>query len=234
MTTSAAAATFTPFSLAATGLLADVPAAPDAGAPFSTRVFGVHNDALKLEADATHFGMVTAGGAILHDQQDRFRLRAGMFFVAVGQSTLAAPGGAGLVISVAGYRGLRQVGGPVEATGRLRYIDGCSDTLLVCPPRLGEPCLNHLHIPPGTAQSRHTHPSERIGVILRGRGECRTPDGVFPLMPGMGWRIPTGCLHSFFTPDDASLDVLAWHPDSDFGPTDDDHPMKNKTLLGAP
>jgi len=46
----------------------------------------------------------------------------------------------------------------------------------------------------------------------------------------MGWRIPAGCLHSFFTTD-SSLDVIAWHPDSDFGPTHDDHPMVNLTLV---
>jgi quercetin dioxygenase-like cupin family protein len=155
-----------------------------------------------------------------------------MFFVVPGEGRVE--GGAGMVISRLGYQGLFQVGGPVEATGRLRYIDGCSDTLLVCPPVLGEPCLNHLHMPPGTDQTAHTHPSERIGVIVRGTGECRTPGGTFALRPGMGWRIPTGCLHSFFTRG-APLDVLAWHPDSDFGPTHDHHPMVNRTLVeGVP
>ena len=222
--------TFTPLIIES-GLLLDL-----SGDAFPTRVCGWNDDELDLPDGATHFGMVTEGGAILHDRQDRFRLRAGMFFVIAGACRVAAPGGKGLVVSRLGYAGLRQVGGPIEKTGRLRYIDGCTDTLLVCPPRLGEPCLNHLHIPPGTVQSAHTHPSERIGVILRGRGECRTGgDGrVWPLSPGMGWRIPTGCLHSFFTPDDASLDVIAWHPDSDFGPTDDDHPMKNRTFLTTP
>jgi len=46
----------------------------------------------------------------------------------------------------------------------------------------------------------------------------------------MAWRIPSGCLHSFFTFDE-SMDVLAWHPDSDFGPTDENHPMKNRTYI---
>jgi hypothetical protein len=194
-------------------------------------VHGFHDDNLSLPSGATHYGMLTEGGAILHDRQDRFRLRMGMFFVAVGRCEIAAPGGRGLVISRLGYKGLRQVGGPLETKGRLRYIDGCTDTLLVCPPLLGEPCLNHLHIPPHTAQSAHTHPSERIGVILRGSGECRTGDGnVYPLAPGMGWRIPKGALHSFFTTDE-SLDVIAWHPDSDFGPTDGNHPMLNRTYL---
>lgn len=225
---STSSALFVPLQLE-TGLLADL-----SGDEFPTTVWGFNDDALDLSPDATHYGMITEGGAILHDREDRFRLRAGMFFVAVGRCHLVAPGGRGLVISRLGYAGLRQVGGPVEEQGRLRYIDGCTDTLLVCPPRLGEPCLNHLHIPPGTAQSAHTHPSERIGVILRGAGECRTGDGqVWPLSPGMGWRIPTGSLHSFHTGDE-SLDVIAWHPDSDFGPTDADHPMLNRTFLASP
>lgn len=215
---------FVPLTIA-TGLLCDL--TEDA---FPTRVYGLSDDELTLEPDATHYGMLVSGGAILHDRLDRYRLRAGMFFTWPGKATLRGPGCTALIISRLGYLGLRQVGGPIEITGRLRYIDGCTDTLLVCPPVLGEPCLNHLHIPPQTAQSQHTHPSERIGVILRGRGECRTPSGVYPLSPGMGWRIPTGSLHSFYTTDEP-LDVIAWHPDSDFGPTNEFHPMINRTIL---
>lgn len=225
--TTTAAAAFTPLILQH-GPLLDL--ASDLVRP--ARVLGWSDGNLELAAGATHFGMVTSGGAILHNKADRFRLRAGMFFVAVGGCALRAPGGGGLVISCPNYQGLWQIGGPLEKTGRLRYIDNCSDTLLVCPPRRGEPCLNHLHLPPGTAQSAHTHPSERIGVIVRGRGECRTGDGsVFALTPGLGWRIRAGCLHSFFTNETESLDVIAWHPDSDFGPTDENHPMRNKTIL---
>ncbi len=223
----AATDAFIPFEIQ-TGLLCDL-----SESPFPTKVFGLHDDELTLEPGATHYGMVVSGGAILHDRLDRYRLRAGMFFCWPGAGTLRGPGCTALIVSRLDYLGLRQVGGPLESTGRLRYIDGCTDTLLVCPPRLGEPCLNHLHIPPGTAQSQHTHPSERLGVILRGRGECRTPSGVWELKPGMAWRIPTGSRHSFYTTD-SSLDVIAWHPDSDFGPTDTAHPMINKTILLPP
>ena len=216
--------TFQPLDVQ-TGLLCDL-----TESPFPTKVFGVRDDVVSFDENATHYGMVVAGGAILHDRLDRYRLRAGMFFVWPGAGTIHGPGCVALIVSRLGYAGLRQVGGPIEAAGRLTYIDGCTDTLLVCPPRLGEPTLNHLHIPPNTAQSQHTHPSERIGVILRGAGECRTPDGVFPLAPGMGWRIPTDAKHSFYTTD-SSLDVIAWHPDSDFGPTDQNHPMINRTIL---
>ena len=208
-----------------TGLLLDL---SDGAHP--AQVFGWDDGVLNLPNGATHYGMVTEGEPQLSYDGDHFRLRPGMYFVLPSQCSVFGRGSRGLVVSRLGYAGLTQWGGPVEAQGRLRYIDGCSDTLLVCPPLRGDPCLNHLHLPPHTRQSAHTHPSERVGVILRGAGECRTPDGVFALAPGMGWRIPAGCLHSFFTTD-SSLDVLAWHPDSDFGPTHDNHPMVNLTLV---
>lgn len=197
----------------------------------SLQIWGWQAQALTLPTEATCYGMVTAGLAVLDDPSaGRFELRRGMFFALPEGGSVQ--GGAGLVIVQSGYRGLRQIGGPLETVGRLRYIDGCSDTLLISPPRLGEPCLNHLHIPPHTDQTPHTHPSVRIGVIMGGAGECRTPDGAHPLRPGMGWYIPTGCLHSFYTRE-AALDVVAWHPDSDFGPRDDDHPMINRTVIAS-
>ena len=174
----------------------------------------------------TVFGLVIEPTRV-HASGDEWLLRAGSWFVLPEGAHLA--GGRGLAIVVPGYCGIRQLGGPLESRGRLRYIDGCSDTLLVCPPRLGEPCLNHLHIPARTEQSSHTHPTLRVGVILRGRGVCRAAGVAHALEPGLGWFIPAGLRHGFSTQDEP-LDVLAWHPDSDFGPTDEDHPMKNRTL----
>ncbi len=195
----------------------------------TVQIWGWREQPLTLPGGATAYGMVAAGSGELRDAETGpFSLIAGMFFALPDGGIIK--GGSGLAITVSGYRGLRQIGGPLEKSGRLRYIDGCSDTLLICPPRLGDPCLNHLHIPPHTDQTPHTHPSARIGIILKGTGECRTPNGTYPLQPGMGWHIPTGCLHSFFTRDEA-LDVVAWHPDSDFGPHDDDHPMINRTVI---
>lgn len=175
----------------------------------------------------TAFGLVTSDSQLAVGA-DRFLLRAGCYFVA--PEPVRVESGLGLAILVSGYRGLRQLGGPIEAAGRLRYIDGCTDTLVVSPPRKGEPCLNHLHVPPHTEQSVHTHASARIGVIVRGAGRCRTGAQEIELSAGLGWYIPAGLPHCFVTRGE-SLDVLAWHPDSDFGPTDEDHPMINKTVL---
>jgi quercetin dioxygenase-like cupin family protein len=185
--------------------------------------------AVELPDAGTHFGYVFAGPVTLSCEVGTFLLRTGMYFAVPGRA--AVRDGSGLTITRVGFRGLFQVGGPVEGTGRLRYIDGCTDSLLIPPVLLGDPCLNLLHIPPGTRQTAHTHPSVRVGLIVRGTGECVTPDGRSQLHPGLAFVIPAGSRHSFHTSTDDLL-VIAYHPDSDFGPTHECHPMVNRTILG--
>lgn len=177
----------------------------------------------------THYGAVTSGTVIVSCRSGAFTLVEGMVFCVPGELEL---GGAGNVfgITALGYAGLFQAVGPIEQFGRLRYIDGCTDSLLVPPQIQGEPCLNHLHFPPHTDQSRHTHPSFRAGVVLRGAGTCRTATENIALVPGAMFYIPTDLAHGFHTADH-SMDVIAFHPDSDFGPQHDDHPMINRTLV---
>ncbi len=94
----------------------------------------------------------------------------------------------------------------------------------------GDPCLNLLHIPPHTNQTAHTHPSLRTGMVVSGGGLCRTPRQDVLLTPGLVFVIPPNQLHSFHT-QDRSLRIIAWHPDSAFGPTHAHHPMVNRTLV---
>jgi hypothetical protein len=42
---------------------------------------------------------------------------------------------------------------------------------------------------------------------------------------GTAFVIPAGAVHSFNTAEGETLDVFAFHPDSDFGPTGTDHPV---------
>jgi quercetin dioxygenase-like cupin family protein len=185
----------------------------------------------RLPHDGSAVVLPTIGTTIVVFDRTLARIGLGSYAVVPGGAELI--GGAGLVIQTPAYRALSQIGGPVETSGRLAYIDGCSDSLLVCPPRIGEPCLNLLHLPPGINQTAHTHPSDRIGIILGGAGMCQSA-GVHALRPGMCWYIPAGCVHSFHTAD-VALDVFAWHPDSDFGPSHDAHPMLNRTIVdGVP
>lgn len=179
---------------------------------------------------ATHFGYVYEGPCRLESAAGSYRLQAGMYFSAPGLVRII--GGSGIAMSRVNYAGLFMIGGPVEERGRLNYIDGCTDTLLISPVVQGDACLNLLHIPPNTEQSEHTHPSLRAGMIIGGEGHCVTPDGRFELSPGLCFVIPPDGLHSFHTADSA-LRVIAYHPDSDFGPTHEDHPMLNRTYLSG-
>jgi quercetin dioxygenase-like cupin family protein len=172
---------------------------------------------------------VVEGRARIEHGSGRFELRQGLYFSLPGGATLEGDG-CGLIASRIGYRGFFSIGGPVESRGRLKYISGCSDSLLVAPVAKGDPCLNLLHMPPKIDQTAHTHPSVRIGVVLSGRGRCRTPAGDMDLIAGRGFLLPAFSLHSFHTLD-APLNIVVYHPDSDFGPTHDDHPMVNRTLV---
>ena len=122
-------------------------------------------------------------------------------------------------------------GGYAEDAGRNRYIDGCSASLLVMPPHKGDPCVNHLHIVAGTVQTEHHHPSDRIGMVVRGGGLAHHESGrPMILCPGRAWKIPAGERHHFETAGQP-LDVLVFHPDSAWGPTDDAHQMLDATIV---
>jgi hypothetical protein len=184
-----------------------------------------------LSESGTAYGFMVEGGEII-TPSGIFYLKAGMYFCS--PCPIKIKGQAVVICTYGNYRGLFQVGGPIEQRGRLRYIDGCTDTLLVAPPRKGDPCLNHLHFPPNIRQTMHTHPSVRCGVVARGRGRAIMPGGQeLPLEPGCVWLLRPEVEHCFYT-DSESMDVIAFHPDSDCGPEDDDHPMVNRTLVDTP
>jgi hypothetical protein len=177
---------------------------------------------------STYYGFATAD-TIMSIEGVNYWIQAGMYFC-VPDQYFTLSGGLGVLIERLRYKGLFSIGGKIENKGRLRYIDGCTDTILINPPRLGDPCLNHLHFPPKIAQTMHTHPTVRIGIVAKGRGRCITPNAEYPLVPNVGWYLPVESAHCFFTDED-SMDVIAWHPDSDTGPSDEEHPMLNRTYV---
>jgi hypothetical protein len=99
----------------------------------------------------------------------------------------------------------------------------------------GTSCLNHLHFPRNIHQTLHTHPSVRIGIVANGEGLCHTPYGDIPLVKNNPFAIlpadgRSSGEHCFFTSQDI-MDVIAYHPDSDFGPEHENHPMINRTFV---
>lgn len=135
-----------------------------------------------------------------------------------------------IFITRLGYQGQNTTGGPIESTGRLSYIDGCSDSLLVYPPRLGDPSLNSLYFPKGIDQTFHIHPSIRMGIVASGSGIACTSKGEIPLVAGMTFCLDAMEKHRFRTTDSAMV-IIAFHPDGDWGPTDHNHTMLNRTYI---
>jgi quercetin dioxygenase-like cupin family protein len=56
------------------------------------------------------------------------------------------------------------------------------------------------------------------------------PDGEHELAEGDIFILEVGEEHRFRT-SDSTMDIIAFHPDSDTGPTDEDHPMINRTII---
>ena len=177
---------------------------------------------------------MVSGSAQLAAEGIQATLATGAFFSVPGPCSIQVAGRV-VVITRLGFRGMLSCG-LTETYGRLSYIDGCSTSILVHPPRLGDPTLNLLHIPAGTDQSEHLHPTLRVGVVLRGSGWAVTRDrGTLertsrPLSEGDLFAIDPQEWHSFRTePGRDALDVIAYHPDTDCGPTDQAHPMLTRT-----
>lgn len=179
------------------------------------------------------FGYVLRGSLIIAPgKRTSWVLSEGQFFQSPGGVAIDMQDEtAVMIVQRLDMRGYNYAGGPIEDRGRMRYIDGCTDTLLVPPMLKGDPCLNHLHFPQGIDQTEHTHPSTRMGCVASGRGRCITPSGPTDLEPGLLFYIPTDGRHKFQTPYGEVMNVIAYHPDSDFGPTHEDHPMVNRTIV---
>ena len=196
---------------------------------YPTRLYAWQGQQTLVAEGSTYYGYVFESETVLTTPDNQYLLHARQYFCANQPVTL--DGGRGIVVERVGYRGMNSVGGPVETGGRLKYIDGCTDSLLVPPVKLGDPCLNALFFPTGIDQTAHTHPSMRVGMVIEGRGTCVTPEQTYDLVPGTIFIIHQDGQHKFRTSHHAPLTVIAYHPDSDFGPVDEDHPMINRTIV---
>jgi quercetin dioxygenase-like cupin family protein len=183
---------------------------------------------------SSFYGYVVDGSARIETRTLDVTGQAGTYFAMPGPVRVRSSG-LTVIIERFGYRCLPLLGS-IEEQGRLAYIDGCSDSVLVAPARQGDPVLNLLHFPIGIRQSVHSHPSIRLGVVARGEGTAFGPkpggDWHLALRPGAMFLLPAHEMHAFSTVESqSSLDVIAFHPDSDWGPTDGTHPMLNRTYL---
>jgi hypothetical protein len=216
----------------------------------------INGQGAKLNLESSYYGFIYSGiVGINRSESPTIYLSEGMYFSLSNNFSFSNNSlGSCILIEVINhnyyydtqFKAYATFGGPIEEKGRLKYIDGCTDSLLISPVKKGQPCLNHLHFPNDINQTQHTHPSHRIGIVASGYGECITPFGNLPLEPDMifvikawdgityktgldGNEYPIG-QHAFRTWDSV-MNVIAFHPDSDFGPEDEFHPMINRTIV---
>jgi mannose-6-phosphate isomerase-like protein (cupin superfamily) len=199
---------------------------------FPVQIRAWQNETLTLPASGTHYGFVWQGTSYLRRSQQSalFPLCPGMYFSLAEAATLQGEHAAGIVITTLSHRGRFQLGGPIDPTGQFAYIDGGTTSLLIAPMAQGDPCLNALYMPPKVDQTVHAHPSDRIGIIIQGTGECFANETRFALAPGTLFHIPAHQLHKFCT-DAQPLHLIVFHPDSDMGFTQRRHPMLSRTLV---
>lgn len=214
---------------------------------------------IEIKDNCSYYGFIYSGETtIITDDRPFTNICKGMYFSISGKFNIVKQKKSKIVIIEVyhekgiypknNYKAMFTIGGPIENKGRLKYIDGCTDSLLIAPVKLGDPCFNHLHFPDGISQTAHTHPSHRIGIVSKGNGTCVTPFGNLPLiegnifvikawdgltyskgLDGLDYEIGNHC---FYTTDE-EMDVIAFHPDSDFGPQDENHPMINRTIVNG-
>ncbi len=193
---------------------------------------------LNLPAEGTHFGFIYQGHPVLHRQNSRekdkeyYRLHPGMYFCLPNKGKIEGENSSGIVITFINYNGIFNLGGSIEQTGRLAYIDGGANSVLIPPIILGDPCLNAMYFPPGIDQTLHTHPSYRIGIIVKGNVDIETPEAVVHLQPGSIFLIPANSLHKFRI-HQTGLTAVMFHPDSNIGFTHQNNPMLNRTMING-
>lgn len=189
----------------------------------------VHQSKFTATPYSTIYGFVIEGEVVL---PNGWIAKAEQYFcyAATGAEEFIANGTA-VFIERLGFLGQNTLGGPLEKSGRLCYIDGCSDSLLIYPPRCGDPSLNLLQFPSGIDQTFHIHPSVRLGIVVRGSGMSTLRNETINLEVGDMFCIEEREYHRFRTELDQTLTVVAFHPDGDWGPTDQNHTMLNRTYI---
>lgn len=144
------------------------------------------------------------------------------------------PGGACIAINIGGisHSETQMYRRKSLSRGALSYIDNGTNTTAIHPRRRGEPVINYVHFPANMTQTLHTHPSQRVGLVLKGKGKVELKDGsYYYINEGEGFYMERLEVHNFITEDEEVV-LFVWAPDSDAGATDSDNALLNRTYVG--
>ena len=205
----------------------------DYGMPARISIWRESASGIFNNKNTTQFGYVLKGVSFITMSDGRkYPLIAGMYFSIPDEFTI--DGGAGVVFSKFQYRGIFSIGGPLQEDSTLKYLPGCVDSILIPPVFRGDPCLNFLNTTKGTLQPVHTHPSYRLGIVISGQGweVSQAPLIKSELREGSIFVVAPWQEHAFETTN-KDLKFIVFHPNSDYGPTRNDHPLINQTFVNG-
>lgn len=119
---------------------------------------------------------------------------------------------------------------------QLPYVNGCATAQLFPPLRNGDPTLQHLVIPPYSAeQAHHIHSTVRAVYISKGLGVCVLGmEGCteqIELQKGMVLVLHAMCPHHFETPQGEALHCIPFHVWSTNASGEFGHPMYSGTHM---
>lgn len=200
-----------------------------------TDVYGFNSlteQKINLIRSGSAFGYVAEGEL----EYNNITIPSGFYFTIPNINGAILKGGHRIILWVKiGYNSFLKFGKWESDKGRLKYIDGCTDSVLINPIKKGDPCLNTLYMPEGVNQTMHTHPSLRSGFIIKGGAKCETPEGVFDLKSNDIFILKKDAHHKFRSDfgENILMKLIAYHPDSDFGAEDEIHPMINRTIVNG-
>ena len=197
---------------------------------YPSKLYCLNTDEKEFTDESSFFfGIVIEGTCQISTHFGQVKLEKLCYF-ALNSDFKITPNGKTVVIQRFGYRGLPNLGSCLENDARLSYIDNCRASVLVAPARKGDPVLNFLVFPPNVNQTAHVHPTIRLGVVVAGSGICKIANNEIPLEVGNVFALNPFEIHCFHS-GQQGLKVVAYHPDSDEGPTDESHPMLNRTFV---
>ena len=207
-----------------------------------TLIYGFENisqersEPIEIDKSGSSFGYVNKGFILIKHNNIVTKINEGFYFSLPKEYeiTLISDSYQFCVWVQKGYDSPMRLG-LLENEGRLKYIDGCKDSVLLNPTKMGDPCLNALFMPEGVNQTSHTHPSLRSGFIIDGGAICEAENGTFNLESGQIFYLEQDAKHKFRSDlsDFVRMRLIAFHPDSDFGATDETHPMLNRTIVNG-
>jgi hypothetical protein len=140
-------------------------------------------------AHSTTFGVVLSGKSYVNDRA----IYPNEFFClpSTEHQTISVDGRAALFVRL-GFLGQHIVAGKIDPKGRVSYIDGCTDSVLVYPPRKGDACLNKLSDSDWTQISDTPLSQEQKQEWADYRQALRDLPQTFESADQVTWPVPPG------------------------------------------